>query len=50
MRALFVGGGELGVELVKEGADVGGLRGEVGASVLDDLVRETEPLGDVEAG
>ena len=38
--ALFVGGGDLAVELVEEGADVCGLGGERGAGVCDDFWRE----------
>ena len=48
--ALFVGGGDLAVEFVEEGADVGGLGGEGSAGVCDDFGREAETRGDVEAG
>ena len=48
--ALGGGGGELVVELVEEGSDVGGLGGHLGAGCGDDLGCEAEAAGDVEAG
>ena len=47
---LLGGGGKLGVKLVEEGANIGGLGGERDASVGDDVRREAEAGGDVEAG
>ncbi len=48
--ALDGGGGELVVELVEEGSDVGGLGGHLGAGGGDDLGLQAEAAGDVEAG
>ena len=48
-EALGLGGGELLVELVEEGADVGGLGGHVGAGGSDDVRCEAKALRDVEA-